>query len=66
MNGLLYDLFNAPVERAVLHAIRVEVLTPLSARVVEIGAGTGASFSCYAAGATVIAIEHDPFIMAPL
>ncbi|MDE2572779.1 MAG: class I SAM-dependent methyltransferase [bacterium] len=64
MNGRVYDLLSALAERRVLGPLRERLLGGLSGEVVEIGAGTGASFRYYPAEARVRAIEPDPAMMA--
>lgn len=59
MNGLLYDAVNAIAERRVLGAIRSTLTPPLRGCVIEVGAGTGASFPYYDPSAHVLAIEPD-------
>lgn len=58
-----YDLLMRPTERACLGGWRQELLTPLSGRVVEIGAGTGANLAHYpAAVKELILSEPDSFM----
>jgi SAM-dependent methyltransferase len=64
MNGWLYDAVLSIGERKLLAPIRAELLSPLSGEIVEIGAGTGASFAYYSAAAHVSAIEPDPSMLA--
>lgn len=58
MNGLCYDIFMSPFERALGRA-RAELLEPLSGPVLEIGSGTGANFGLYSRPSDVTAIEPD-------
>lgn len=59
MNGLLYDLEVALLERRILGKLRTELLSPLGGRIVDVGAGTGANLPYFKAGARVIALEPD-------
>jgi SAM-dependent methyltransferase len=49
-----------PMNRRQLGPILHELLSGLSGDVLEVGAGTGATFEHYPAGARVVAIEPDP------
>ena len=60
MNGRLYDLFTAIAERKVLGELRASLISPLRGSIVEVGAGTGASFPYYPSSARVLAVEPDP------
>lgn len=60
MNGLFYDALTALAERRFLGAIRAALISPLRGSIVEVGAGTGASFSYYDASTHVLAMEPDP------
>ena len=59
MNGLLYDAVNAIAERRVRGAIRSALIPPLRGCVIEVGAGTGASFPYYDPSVHVLVIEPD-------
>lgn len=59
MNGTFYDLATALMERKLFGALRHDLLGQLAGEIVEVGAGTGADFPYYGAGAHVIAIEPD-------
>ena len=63
MNGILYDLLLSASERKILHPLRERLLRPIRGAVVEIGAGTGATFSYYGSEAQVIAVEPDPSML---
>ena len=60
MNGRIYDALIGRIERRVFGPLRAALVSPLRGRIVDVGAGTGANFRYYAAGATVIALEPDP------
>jgi SAM-dependent methyltransferase len=64
MNGILYDAVTFAAERYVLGALRRELCAPLTGDVYDVGAGTGANFRYYTAGARVIAIEPDARMLA--
>lgn len=53
----LYDRVTAPIERKWLGDIRRELISGLTGRVLEIGAGTGANFQYYSPQAQVTATE---------
>ena len=57
-----YDLANS-ADEGVLGPIRRRLLGDLHGRVLELGAGTGFSFSYYPGGAAVVATEPDPFML---
>lgn len=59
MNGLLYDLEVALLERRTLGKLRAELLSPLHGTIVDVGAGTGANVPYFSADANVIALEPD-------
>ena len=62
MNGLCYDIFMSPFEKALGRA-RADLLEPLSGSILEIGSGTGANFGLYSRPTEVTAIEPDPDMM---
>jgi predicted RNA methylase len=64
MFGWVYETITAIGERKFLGAIREELLSPLEGEIVEIGAGTGASFPYYKPSTHVLAIEPDPSMLA--
>lgn len=64
MNGWLYDVLGGSVEEKLLGPIRTQLLSPLCGEIVEIGAGTGASFAHYSAPAHVRAIEPNRSMLA--
>ena len=64
MNGHLYDIFNTIPERRILSKIRYELIPELRGEIIEVGAGTGATFEYYDRSARVIAIEPDPSMLA--
>ena len=59
MNGMLYDATLWLVERKLLSEVRRELFASLNGDIVELGAGTGASFPYYSPRARVIALEPD-------
>ena len=62
----VYDLLNRSAERRLLGPIRARLLGALRGRVLEVGAGTGASFPDYApepVGPIVVATDPDPFML---
>ena len=59
----LWDRLSASNERSHGRKIRPRIMGETSGDVLEIGVGTGASFSYYPAGARVIAIEPDPYMI---
>lgn len=59
----IYDKMSASEEKKFLGAIREELVSDVAGDVLEIGAGTGANFKYYKAGARVVAIEPDPYMM---
>lgn len=64
MNGRLYDIFNAIPEWRTLSKIRRELIPELRGDIIEVGAGTGATFEYYDRSAHVMAIEPDPSMLA--
>ena len=58
----VYDLMNQSDEK-VIGPLRARFLSEVHGRALEIGAGTGASFSYYPAGAIIVATEPDPFML---
>jgi ubiquinone/menaquinone biosynthesis C-methylase UbiE len=58
-----YDLVNRGAERRVLGPIRRALLADAPGLVLEVGAGTGASFPHYRAAARVVAAEPDPYML---
>lgn len=62
-----YDRVMAATEHACLHEWRRELLAELSGRVLEIGAGTGASLPCYPAAVDELVLaEPDPHMRTQL
>lgn len=59
-----YDRLTRPTERRLGVRVRPRILGDLRGRVLEIGAGTGASFPYYPSDAQVVALEPDPFMLA--
>ncbi len=59
----VYDKMLASQEKKFLGATRAEMLKDVTGEVLEIGAGTGANFQYYQAGAHVTAIEPDPYML---
>lgn len=59
MNGLLYDLEVALLERRILGKLRARLLSPLRGTIVDVGAGTGANLPYFNAEANVVALEPD-------
>ncbi len=60
----MYDRINAREERRLGPIIRPKLQSDLTGRVLEIGAGTGASFSYYPPTTEVLATEPDPHMFA--
>jgi ubiquinone/menaquinone biosynthesis C-methylase UbiE len=59
VNGRLYDLGVALLERRILGKLRAQLLSPLHGTIVDVGAGTGANLPHFNADANVIALEPD-------
>ncbi|HEV2123861.1 MAG TPA: class I SAM-dependent methyltransferase [Chloroflexota bacterium] len=59
----MYDVINRRAEARLIGPLRRHLLTDVTGRVLEIGAGTGASFPYFRAGAWVAATEPDPFML---
>lgn len=59
----VYDRLTGPSERRLGATIRPRLLGDLQGRVLEIGAGTGASFAYYPPGVEVVATEPDPYML---
>jgi SAM-dependent methyltransferase len=59
VNGRLYDLGVALIERRMLAKLRKELLAPLRGTIVDVGAGTGANVPYFGADAKVVALEPD-------
>ncbi|TAM76305.1 methyltransferase domain-containing protein [bacterium] len=59
-----YDRLNAGTERRILAPWRKRLVGDLHGEIVEVGAGTGATFACYPSGASVLALEPDPAMLA--
>jgi ubiquinone/menaquinone biosynthesis C-methylase UbiE len=59
----VYDLLSAWEEARVLKPSRLRILGDAAGRVLEIGAGTGASFPYYKAAERIVATEPDPFML---
>lgn len=66
MNGRLYDLEVALLERRILGKLRAQLVSPLRGTIVDVGAGTGANISYFNADANVIAFEPDTSMAARL
>ncbi len=60
MNGKFYDLLVNRLERDHLAQARLDLLTPLEGRILDVGAGTGANFPFFQSPELVVAIEPDP------
>jgi ubiquinone/menaquinone biosynthesis C-methylase UbiE len=60
----LYDRLSGATERRLGPKVRPRLMGEAHGAVLEIGAGTGASFSYYPDDARVVATEPDPFMMA--
>lgn len=54
---------SAGSERRLIGPIRRRLLGDIRGRILEVGAGTGASFQYYSPEARVVAIEPDPFML---
>ena len=60
----IYDRMTASAERSYMKAIREEIVGGARGRVLEVGAGTGASFPYYNDHADeIIATEPDPYML---
>src|ERR671924_521329 len=59
----VYDLVNRAAERRLFGPIRGSLLGAAGGLVLELGAGTGASFPYYPKAGKVIATEPDPFML---
>ena len=60
----IYDRMTASAERSYMKAIREEIIGGARGRVLEVGAGTGASFPYYNDHADeIIATEPDPYML---
>jgi ubiquinone/menaquinone biosynthesis C-methylase UbiE len=64
VNGWLYDAIAGVAERKFLSKIRAGLISQIRGEVVEIGAGTGASFPYYHASTRVLAIEPNASMAA--
>ena len=60
----MYDRLTSPGERRVFNKVRPRIMGEVDGRVLEIGAGTGASFEYYPADAEVVGTEPDPYMLA--
>lgn len=56
----VYDRMSAPVERAVLGPRRASLVGPLTGRVLDVGAGTGANLPHFRSADEVVTLEPDP------
>ena len=59
----LWDRLSATGERRFGRKIRPRIMADMPGRVLEIGCGTGASFSYYDEGSQVVATEPDPHML---
>jgi len=59
----LYDTLGGPVERGPLGRWRTALIRPLTGRILDLGAGTGANFPLYGSAARIVAVEPDPFML---
>jgi len=64
MNGRVYDAISAIGERRFVGGIRAQPLPGLKGEIVEIGAGTGASFPYYDPSVHLLALEPDRSMLA--
>jgi ubiquinone/menaquinone biosynthesis C-methylase UbiE len=62
--AVVYDLLTAWGEAHLLGAYRRHIVGEATGRVLEIGAGTGASFPYYDTARRIVATEPDPFMLA--
>jgi ubiquinone/menaquinone biosynthesis C-methylase UbiE len=60
MNGLLYDLAMAPLERLVLRRWRRQTVGSAPGRVLEVGAGTGRNALYYRCARAIVLTDPDP------
>ena len=60
----VYDPLTAWSEAHLLRPYRLHIVGEAAGRVLEIGAGTGASFPYYRAAERVVATEPDPFMLS--
>ncbi len=58
----IYDRLGGAMERRFGKTVRPRLMADLRGRVLEIGAGTGASFEYYPLDAQVLATEPDPYM----
>ncbi len=59
----IYDRMMASAERSFMKEVRQEIVGGAKGRVLEIGAGTGASFPYYRDGVDLVATEPDPYML---
>jgi ubiquinone/menaquinone biosynthesis C-methylase UbiE len=60
VTAMLYNAFLAPAERLCLHEIRAKLLSPLSGKILELGAGTGRNINYYPASVeSLVLAEPD-------
>lgn len=59
----LYEWMSAPGERRLFRKVRPQIMGAVQGRVLEIGVGTGHSFSYYSKEAEVIGTEPDPYML---
>ena len=59
----IYDRMMASAEKSFMRRVRQEIVGGAKGRVLEVGAGTGASFPYYTDGVQVVATEPDPFML---
>lgn len=60
----VYDVLNAWSEAHLLRPYRLHIVGEAAGQVLEIGAGTGASFPYYQADGRLVATEPDPFMLS--
>lgn len=63
MFAMLYDRLTAPFEHLLLGARRRKLVGELRGEVIEVGAGTGATFEYYPPDLHVLALEPDPAML---